>query len=223
MRIISCWVNRPDICDKEETAAGIARFNLMCASVRRAMPGVPIWQYTDMESPELDVDYVHRAERTPAFSAWAAVQTAMIGQDSIYLDGDILVVKDLSPLLETECDVMLTHRVGGELVWQGRHMRYNLGVFATHNPLFWFTVSDRVKTLPLQYERDWYGGQIVVHQLACEPEWNVKSVPMREYNYIPDLCDKEFPSYVRCVHFKGLKRKDWMARVWRDLNKREAA
>ena len=189
---------------------------IMVASARRAAPGARIVHLADERSPPVDgVDDTVRLPydgehlmtfRLAHFSNFAPC-------DAVFLDTDVVVQKDLSPLFDREFDVALTRRENAGLDPQGRDvadlMPYNTGVMLSRPSGwdFWHNVLRYCETLPDELRR-WWGDQYAVKAVAEVAPLNVCELPCDLYNYSP-ATDTEDLGGRFVVHYKG-NRKPWM-------------
>jgi hypothetical protein len=201
---------------------------LMIASVRKAMPAVEIVQMTDKDFTEdLPVDRVLRkAFNRPNWVPWMYEFLSEIPGEVLFLDSDIIVQRDLSPMFLTGADVTLTSR--GPKTVEGRQMPFLIGVVASKAPSFWLEAAERVAKMEDQDDRDWWGSQVVLFDMWMDFKhgslpWKMSAVDADIHNYVPQN-ENDLPKDKWVLHFKGKKRKAWMLKNFSHLvTQKEAA
>lgn len=191
----------------------MVRLAEICArSIRRHMDA-HIVQLTDLSTDALPfVDEVFRRDgRGLGLMEFRMHQFATYEhKQALFLDLDTVVQCDVWDVFNDEFDVALTTREK-PLILQGEDvsdsMPFNTGVMFSQGTSFWKRVCELMKPLPLD-DRNWFGEQMVIAQLAKTGEFRVKEIPGSDYNYSPKTQDENvFTRYI--VHYKG-KRKEWM-------------
>lgn len=185
-------------------------------SVRRHMPDARLFQMADLETPALPVDEVVRVKPTAEFVPWLMECKTKVPHPVIFTDTDMIVQRDLAPMLNVPCDVLLTTR--GPKVFAGRQMPFLLGVAVSHTPALWQEVLERVKAMPDEEDRGWWGGQVALFQMWMEEKegrgkWKIEAVNCNPHNYAPTSEDDQ-PADKWVLHYKGPKRKPWMLKRW---------
>lgn len=186
---------------------------LMIASVRRSMPGVKVVQMADPATPALPVDEVMRKPFNHNFWVpWLVEFLSEIPGEVLFLDSDVIVQRDLSPMFLAKADVVVTYR--GPKVMEGRQMPFLFGVVASSTPELWLEVRDRVLAMPNEEDQGWWGQQLAIFDMWQEEKngrgkWKIASVPCDPYNYVPKS-PTDTPADKWVLHFKGPKRKPWM-------------
>lgn len=189
---------------------------IMVASVKRVMPAAKIVQMTDYDTkPVTGVDEVIRKRYDGRFLMPYRMLHLQEFPESraIFLDTDIVVRKDLTPIFDEDFDIGLTIRLEPIIDPNGvdvtKAMPYNTGVMFSKQAgkPFWAEAHQYCLSLPLE-KREWWGDQLSVKAVADKTSLKVKTFPCDLYNYTPaseneDLSDK----FV--VHYKG-RRKEWM-------------
>lgn len=180
-------------------------------SVRSAMPGVEVVQFTDESSPAvLGVDRVRRRppgkmlERRMEHYAecegeWLLVDTdVLVRQDvrDVFADGvfDVALADRSWPHLPQKEDVLAT-------------MPFNSGVMFSRSPDFWRSVLAIWREAG---KNDWMSEQRAVYEAVRSGRHRVKILPGMKYNY-PPKGPKDPLDGVAIAHFKG-ERKQWMRR-----------
>lgn len=185
----------------------------MLRSVRAAMPGVEVVQFTDETSPPvIGVDDVIRLPKEPLCIATARHYSQCEG-DWLLIDTDVLVQRDVQHVFDgATWDFAVTNREGtlveGEVqnAWCGT---YNIGVvFQRNGKAFWEAVVEALKLEPTKSQH-WMGNQIVTTRLLNSGGWNFGVLPGYEFNYPPRTQGDDI-SHASIVHFKGPKRKMWL-------------
>lgn len=183
----------------------------MIRSVRKHLPECQIVQLTDEVTPILPgVDAMVRMPYEGDFGAWRLKHFAYFEGETLHLDYDVIVNRDVSHIFDLEFDVALTKRptndktVGRKINQASPH---NLGVVFSRNPDFWQKVYAHYTQVK---ERSWMWIQIATTECAhfLKDEFKVLELPGETYNYTPtspleDVSDKAI------VHYKG-DRKHWM-------------
>lgn len=204
----------------EETALQRELAQIMCASARKAMPGIKIKMMTDERTPGLScADEVLRRPQTSAWIPWICDFCAQIDGQVLYLDTDLIVQKDLRLLFAVPGDALFTYRGPKEI--DGRQMPFLFGVVAYRTRAFWAEVRDRVLAMPAIEDRNWWGSQVAVFEMWMEHQhgretWRMNSVPCDAYNYTPKN-PADAPADKWALHYKGKKRKNWMKTRWANL------
>lgn len=209
--------------DAEKAATERKLAELMIASVRRTMPDVEIWQITDLNrTKDLPVDRVFRkAFIYDDWVPWMFDCLSQIPGKVLFLDSDIIVQRDLRPLFNTGADVTLTSR--GPKMINGRSMPFLLGVVASKAPAFWVDARDRVLAMPDSDDRNWWGSQTVLVEMADDMKhgllpWTIAAVSVDPHNYVPKHAG-DLPADKWVLHFKGPKRRAWMLEHWGEKNR----
>lgn len=180
----------------------------------KSVQGHELWQITDETTPQLPGCNVFRLPKgdTP-FMFWRAKAYAAFNKPGLYLDTDIIVNKDPSPVMALDFDVALTKTWVVVKDPNGTNltelMPYNGGVVFVKNPNFW---PDVARFMESQHEdhQKWYGDQFALVALA--KKFNTVELPNNLYNYTPKARDYETKADLSdkwILHFKG-KRKEWM-------------
>lgn len=191
--------------------------DIMIASVRRSMPGVKLVQMTDGETPALAVDEVVRKPFNHRFWVpWLMEFVSELPGEVFFLDSDIVVQKDLSPLFSIGADLVVTTR--GPKVFAGRQMPFLLGVTASRRPELWLELRDRVLAMPAEEDQGWWGSQVAVYDMWMDEQngrgkWNIAVVNCDPHNYVPKD-ENDAPADKWVLHYKGKKRKPWMLARW---------
>ena len=183
----------------------------MVQSVLKAMPGAEIIQLTDEVTPQ--VKGVHSVIRKPYdgfLMTFRMQHLAALKFDWITLDTDVIVLKDLSPVMAKDFDIALTKRRGKILDEDGTdivaYMPYNTGVMFSKNPQFWENAYKTLLGMP-ESAHKWWGDQLSVRLAADSARYTILELDCDTYNYPPKSADDNKDCFVR--HYKG-KRKEWM-------------
>jgi hypothetical protein len=185
----------------------------MVESVRRAMPDVPVVQFTDEESPAVyGVDDVRRQRTLPMAMLRMAHHAACEG-DWLFLDTDCIVNRDVRDVFQDSFDVAVADRnwthipMTIELQAFNAKMPYNIGIMFSRSPQFWQAVLQRLLTLPKE-QQEWMGDQHAACAIFAEGQFHVKTLPGMTYHYPPSSAD-DTGTEAAIVHYKG-PRKAWM-------------
>lgn len=189
---------------------------IMVASVRKTMPTARIVQMTDYDTkPVIGVHEVIRKRYDGKYPMPYRLLHLkdFPDADAVFLDTDVVVQKDLSPIFENDFDIGLTIRYGPILDLDGiditKTMPYNTGVMFSRpaGRPFWDEAYRYCLTLPKE-DKEWWGDQLSVKAAADTPPAHVKTFPCGLYNYTPSRPDEDL-SEKFVVHYKG-RRKEWM-------------
>jgi len=188
----------------------------MVASVRRAMPNVRVLQLTDEQSPEVAGvhDVIRLAYDGTHLMTFRLMHFAQLDPCNVlFLDTDLIVQKDLSPLFAMPFDIALTRRDDEIPDPNGLDvsaiMPYNTGVMMSKSSGwdFWRNVLRQCEAFPEKY-RKWWGDQLAVRTIAEVCPLSLQQLPCSVYNYTPSF-EAEDVSRRFVVHYKG-NRKSWM-------------
>ena len=179
-------------------------------SVRASIPNAHIIQLSDQTTPKLPfVDEVKRMVFKDLLDSRFAHQEDLHG-DTIVLDYDTVVQKDITDVFKQSFDLAVTKRPEGDPTASQSVLAlspHNLGVFFQKDSGkdFWRKVRIAYNSL----ETDgWLDGQVIVSRCFKELGFNVLELPGEVYNYTP-MTEDEDVSMRAVVHYKGL-RKAWM-------------
>lgn len=184
---------------------------LLCASIRRAMPGVEVVHFTDeVTAPIPSADRVSRMPAAPFGLALTAHRAACRGP-WLFLDTDTRVQRDVRDVFDdASFDVAVATRegtlkpseVGSKFM---ARMPFNAGVVFSQSPLFWESARQWLLTQP-EKVGGWMGDQKALNAVIATRRYAVKVLPA-SYNY-PPKSRHEALSARHIVHFKG-PRKPW--------------
>lgn len=185
--------------------------------VRSVMPGVEVVHLTDMDSaPIKGVSAVKRLEKNCPMAVHRMRHHQAEGE-WLFIDIDVLVVKDVTDVFESQFDIALSSRSDTDQVQYefGTAMPYNMGVVFSRSPAFWKAVETELLTYSSQLQ-EWMGDQLAVCRLVDAPEHDVLVLDGNIYNCTPESkVDLSKPSI---LHFKGDRKEQMMA-----YQKRKAA
>ena len=198
---------------------------IMVASVRAAMPDARIVQMSDYATRQVTgVDEIIRKQwdqRLLMPFRLLHVKEFPPG-DTIFLDADVVVQKDLSPLFQDDFDVALTFRDHTDPSLRGTPEAYELMPFNTGVMLsrpsgraFWDEAHRLCLVMP-DAHKAWFGDQLAIKEVAASTTLRVKQYPCALYNYSPRLRDEDI-SEKFVIHYKGNDRKAWMLHQWARL------
>lgn len=190
---------------------GYVLADMMLRSVRAAMPGVPVTQFTDLKSPPVyGVDHVMRKPFAPLALLRSAHQMNVEGE-WLFLDTDVLVQKDVRDVFQHPFDLALADRSWPHLEPTpafAEAMPWNIGVVFSRCPQFWRAVHEGLRAAP-ETAQDFMGDQIVACALLKTGTWALHELPGTRYNYPPAHAD-DIGRGAAIVHYKGHYRKPWM-------------
>lgn len=188
--------------------------DMLIRSVRKAMPSVPITQFTDRQSPAIvGVDDVRRLDSTEKMAVQCVTHYAACEGDWLLVDTDVVIREDVQSVFDDLFDVAVTNRDGTlvdgeEDMAMMQAMPHNIGVVFSRCPAFWVAVNEKLKTME-EKKQQWMGNQYAACELIKEGTFNVKILPGVQYNYAAhtklDSCDR-----ASIVHYKGRFRKKMM-------------
>jgi hypothetical protein len=169
----------------------------MLASVRRALPGVDVQQFTGAGPLALAV-----------LEAYASVDG-----DWLFLDTDVLVQngdavrrvfdQDFDVAVATREGTLKTSEVGTKFM---RANPFNKGAVFSRSQAFWHAAAARCRELS-PTRQAWMGDQIAMNHVIGSGAFRVHVLPAA-FNYPPQSKDENLQDVV-IAHFKG-KRKSWM-------------
>lgn len=198
---------------------------IMVASVRAAMPRAHIVQMSDYATKK--VTGAHEIIR----KQWDQ-KTLMVYRllhlkefpagNSIFLDADVVVQKDLSHLFDDVFDVALTYRDETDpslrLTPEAyEKMPFNTGVMLSRasGREFW-AEAHRLCLGMREGDQCWFGDQLAVKELAATTTLGVKQYPCALFNYSPAHWEENLSDKF-VIHYKGDNRKIWMVDQWGHL------
>jgi hypothetical protein len=191
--------------------------DMMIRSIKVAMPGVEIVQFTDEHSPEIfGVSYSIRKPNKPAAVLCVEHYSECKG-DWLFIDTDVIVQKDVRDVFDTSFDIAIADRIGTKLpdeetdsdaIEYMRSMPHNLGVVFSRSPEFWKAVGQEMLDMSLD-KQYWAGNQYAACTVIASGVFNVRILPGVTYNYPPRIEDTDF-SDKAIIHYKGPTRKQLM-------------
>ena len=140
-------------------------------------------QLTDADSPCVEGAQCVRIKREgEGIMYFRAKCYAAFNEPGIYMDTDMLVRRDLSPIMELDFDAALTKRshevIDPNGVNVGKLMPYNGGFIAVKDKTFWLAVLERMSAMDADSQR-WYGDQMALSEAAKGR--NIVELPTRIY------------------------------------------
>jgi len=158
---------------------------------------------TDADSPHVEGAWRKEIPREwEGIMHYRAHAYAAYNKPGIYLDTDMLIRRDLSPIMELDFDVALTKRshkiITSNGVDVGKLMPYNGGFVAVQDPTFWPEVADRMDGYDPEHQK-WYGDQMALVEAAKGR--NIIELPTKLYNRIVKKVDLDV-SAAWVLHFK---------------------
>jgi hypothetical protein len=169
--------------------------------------GYEVWQFSDEKAP--DVPGADKIERRPMDCPQVAYRYRWlrdIEPPYISLDVDLLVMQDISGMLDPEYDATMTVRENSD------GMIYNGGVFSVQRRGFIEDCLAQIEQMPPEWQ-NWTGGQRAM--VAARERWRLKELPCSTWNFSPQQLS-EVRSHMRVLHFKG-KRKSMMEEAYARL------
>jgi hypothetical protein len=190
--------------------AGYVCGDFLMRSIRATMPGVPVVQLTDEDSPPLvGVDVVHRRPWKP-LALFIAEHWSKLDGDWLLVDTDVVVQKDVRPVFDQlQFDLAAATRegtpeAGTELAQQ---MPYNCGVVYSKSRQALQQVLEFVREMSPSNQQ-WWGVQLAVAKLRPLLLFNTFNFPPGD--------DKPVDAHV--LHYKGPWRKKLLLeRIYREV------
>jgi hypothetical protein len=185
----------------------------MVSTVTRAMPGVPIVQFTTADSAIVEgvaQSLAIGGERPLALDR--LVHYATCDGEWLLLDTDVVVQEDVRAVFHDErFDVAVATRdgtlrpeeVGSKFM---ATMPFNMGAVFSRSAAFWTAAIREIEALPVS-RRHWMGDQAAMNAVIASGAFRVRVLSNR-FNYPPqhrheDVSDKAI------LHYKG-PRKTWL-------------
>ncbi len=184
----------------------------LITSVRKAMPGVPIWHLTDAITKPIDgVDgYLRHQEPMPPALARVKQYTTVVG-DWLFVDTDVVIQRDVRDVFAQPFDIAVATREGTLKPSEvGRkfmaRMPYNCGAVFSRSAAFWQSAYERMVEYSPKRQA-FMGDQQALCDTIATGLFNVTVLP-NGYNYPPFEQDEDVRDKA-ILHFKG-SRKAWM-------------
>jgi lipopolysaccharide biosynthesis glycosyltransferase len=191
---------------------------IMVASVKKAMPQARIIQMSDSETLKVrGVDQVIRKPQTDDFlMCYRLLHLRDFPPgDTLFLDADVVVQRDVSDLFSGDFDIALTFRDQTDRSLRyspdvREEMPFNTGVMLAKASGWQFWADAHAYSLTLDAgKKRWYGDQLAIRHVADHSTLNICQFPCALYNYSPWHIDEDI-SEKHIVHYKGDNRKLWM-------------
>lgn len=192
---------------------GYVLASFLIDSVRKHMPGAPVFQFTDDDSPAvIGVDMVQRRKAERNLSLSRSAHYAACQGNWLFVDTDVVIQKDVRFVFNEKFDVMVTDRDWPHLPpLPESFMKYNpycAGVVFSNNSDFWKEVHDECDPHGSSAV-GWFNDQRALATIARNGKYNVPVVSGHDFQY-PPLND-EVPD-VAIMHYKGPERKQALLR-----------
>lgn len=194
---------------------------IMVASVRKAMPHARVVQMSDEDTGKVPgVDEVIRRPWDRRFLMPYRLMhlKEFPPVDAVFLDVDVVVQKDLSPLFRDPFDIALTFRDQTDpslrkSPWAYEQMPFNTGVMLSRPSAraFWDDAYRTCVGMP-ESHRQWFGDQLAIKEAAARTKLRLRRYPCALYNYSPSRLNEDL-SQKYVIHYKG-DRKAWMQDTW---------
>jgi hypothetical protein len=209
--------------DGPDKTARVCADGLVC-SLRRAMPDVPIVQFSDAETPAITA--VTEVRRLPRESESMAVMRfrhqANVTGDWLFLDTDVIVQKDVRRVFRSTFHVVVTTRNWPHLKAAdgfSEKMPFNTGVIFSRSQAFWREALEQLEASET-HDREFMGHQQVICDLVASGRYDVAYIKGSKYNCPPYVKggkeggDKQLSDLLvreaSIVHYKGAQRKAMM-------------
>lgn len=188
-----------------EIPASIA--GVMIDSCRRVMPGVPIYQLTDLKTQALP-------NAIPVRKNFQDIGELILNHfldlegEVLKLDYDMIVQRDVSEVFRLPFDFALTRRPLNDLTISSNirvRNPYNHGVMFLRNSKEFFRLALKEY---MDSGRHWMNIPVALDTAAAMTTLKWVELPGERYNYTPKLRDEDV-SHCSIVHYKGA-RKWWM-------------
>lgn len=201
-----------------DSADGYVMADMLLRSVRQAMPGVEVAQFTDLKSPAVyGVDHLLRKPAAP-LALLRSLHQASVEGEWLFIDTDAIVRQDVRHVFaHRDFDLALADRSWPHLEPMpdfAAVMPWNIGVVFSRCPSFWRAVHEALLKAP-EKAQDFMGDQFVACELLKTGRWTLHELPGIRFNYPPkDADDAGLDAAI--VHFKGHYRKPWMLQRFAD-------
>lgn len=190
----------------------------MVRSVRAAMPGVRVVQFTDETSSAVTGVDVQRLSPAP-LSLHRARHFANVAGDWLFLDTDVIVQRSVADVFDSPFDIAVAdrnwtktakgeYRAGGQPDYVARYP-YNAGVIFSRSSAFWQDVV-RYLTTHRELQLSWTGDQLALCELAKSDRYTVKVLPGMIYNFPPEGAHDPDLNNAAIAHYKGKQRKPFL-------------
>jgi hypothetical protein len=191
----------------------------MVASCKRAMPNVPVVQFSDKHTPAIDgVDDVRRLPMESLALLRFRHQAAVAGE-WLFLDTDVIVQKDVRKVFHGVFHLALTTRNWKHLkpaYGFSERMPFNAGVIFSRSHAFWQDCLEVLETSDV-HDQQFMGHQQIICDVAQSGRYRVAYVKGSTYNCPPfveggkeggdpDL-SRRLVANAHIVHYKGAARK----------------
>lgn len=186
---------------------------VLIRSVRAALPGVEIVQFTDETSPQIHgVDAVRRKPHGRMLERRLEHYAEADGE-WLLIDTDVVVQQDVRGVFGSTFDVAMADRNWSHLPKTPdltALMPFNTGVVFSRSTAFWRAVLATWRGFTPEQQADWYSEQLAVAAVVRAGAYSVLTLPGMVYNYPPATAADAKLAAARIVHYKG-NRKPWMA------------
>lgn len=189
---------------------------VMVHSVRQALPGVPIWHYTDRMTPAIPGVDARVAIDVAPIALGCLRAYALCEGDWLLLDTDTVVLDGamVQQVFTQRFDIAVAERTGTlrpkEIGTKFMtRMPFNKGAVYSKSAAFWQSAVERCEEMPVK-QQAWMGDQRAMNDVIASQTFQVLRLPS-VFNYAPLSRDEDVRSNV-VLHYKG-KRKDWMRRL----------
>lgn len=186
--------------------------DVLVRSVRAAMPGVEVVQFTDERSPAVaGVDAVERRPHGKMLERRMEFYASREGE-WLLLDTDVVVARDVAAVFDDPFDVALADREWSRVKDHYKYtteMPYNTGVVFARNPAFYAAALATWRAYPEEKRGHWWSEQWAVADVAATGRFALRRLPGMVYNRPPATEDEDL-SDASILHYKGPARKAWM-------------
>jgi hypothetical protein len=191
----------------------------MVESCHRAMPGVRVVQFADLDTPAVDgADDVLRLPMASLALLRFRHQAAVTG-DWLFLDTDVIVQKDVRKVFHGVFHLAVTTRRWPHLkpaLGFSERMPFNAGVIFSRSPAFWQECADTLGQSDV-HDQQFMGHQQIICDVALSGRYQIVKVKGSKYNCPPfvaggkeggdpDLSHR-LVKHAHIVHYKGADRK----------------
>ena len=182
---------------------------LMVGSARRFTDEVVM--LTDKRAPEVPgCSEIHRYDGNLAELMMFRMEAyAAYNQPGVYVDTDMIIQRDLSPIMALDFDMAVTHRIGRDIPGPSddpvnitETMPYNGGMIFYKHPGIFPVMANLMRQLDPEM-RNWWGDQIILAESVKHVRTMMLPDDFYNLTYGPD----RDLSAAWVVHFKGGRKK----------------
>lgn len=190
---------------------------LMVASARKAMPYVPIVQFTDLRTKAIKgVSSVRRKPSEP-MGLLRLRHCAGVAGEWVFVDTDVIFQHSVKQVFKRGFDIAVTSRDWGHIrsaTGFAERMPFNTGVVFSRCPRFWSEAYTRLRHMDADLQH-FMGEQQVICDVAAETDrYNIRKLHGSMYNFPPEVPGRpsaqQLEERAAILHYKGPERKALM-------------